>query len=103
MLKLKPNPTFKAKVAISVAGEQRLPVIDVEFRYLDRDSVQNYFENLRGKTDAEGLSEIVVGWSGVDAPYSAEALATLLNSYPAAAADLFEAFRRELLEAKRKN
>ena len=103
MLKLQPNPTFKVKIAISVAGEQRLPVIEVEYRYLTREGVQEYFENLRGKTDAESLAAIVVGWSGVDAAYSPEALAALLNSYPAAAADLFEAFRKELLEAKRKN
>lgn len=103
MLKLQPNPTFKTKVAISVAGEKRQPEIEIEYRYLDREEVADYFANLPGKTDAESLAEIVVGWSGVDAAYSPEALATLVKKYPASAADLFEAFRRELLEAKRKN
>jgi 1-deoxy-D-xylulose-5-phosphate synthase len=55
VLKLQPNPTFKAKVAISVAGEQRLPVIEVEYRYLTRAGVQEYFENLRGKKGAQFL------------------------------------------------
>lgn len=103
MFKLKPNPTFKTKVAISVAGEKRQPEIEVEYKYLNKDGVKDYFEHLQGKTDAEALAEIVVGWSGVEEAYSPEALAMLVDNYPAAAADLFEAFRRELLEAKRKN
>ena len=103
MFKLQPNPTFKTKVAISVAGEKRQPEIEVEFKYLNRERVREYFDNLQGKTDAEALAEIIVGWSGVDEAYSPEALAILLDNYPAAAADLFESFRRELLEAKRKN
>ena len=52
---------------------------------------------------AEALSEIIVGWSGVDEAYSDAALNLLVDNYPAAAADLFESFRKELLEAKRKN
>ena len=103
MFKLQPNPTFKVKVPISVAGEKRQPEIEVEFKYLNKERVKEYFDGLQGKTDAEALGEIIVGWSGVDEPYSIAALELLVVNYPAAAADLFEAFRRELLEAKRKN
>jgi hypothetical protein len=103
MFKLQPNPTFKAKVSISVAGEKRLPEIEIEFKYLNKEAIKKYFEDIAGKSDAEALSEIIVGWSGVDQPYSAEALTLLVDNYPAAAADLFETFRKELLEAKRKN
>lgn len=103
MLKLQPNPTFKTKVAISVAGEAIGQMIDVEFKYLNKTKIKAYFENIAGKSDADALAEIIVGWSGVEAAYSAEALAELVDSYPSASADLFEAFRRELLESKRKN
>ncbi len=103
MFKLQSNPTFKAKVDISVAGQARPAEIEVEFKYLSKAAIKEYFDRLQGKDDAEALVEIVVGWSGVDEAYSAESLALLINNYPAAAADLFEAFRRELLEAKRKN
>lgn len=101
--KLQPNPTFKVKVAISVAGEKRSPEIEVEFKYLDKDEVKAFFDSLQGKEDVETLGEIVVGWSGVDTAFSAEALALLLKKYPAAGADLFNVFRRELLESKQKN
>lgn len=103
MFQLKPNPTFKVKVAISIAGEKRSPEVEVEFKYLNKKAIQAYFDGISGKSDAEALAEIIVGWSGVDAAYSAEALAELIDNYPAAAADLFDAFRKELLEAKRKN
>ena len=103
MFKLQSNPTFKVKVPISVAGEKRQPEIEVEFKYLNKEAVKAYFDGLPGKTDAEALAEIVVGWAGVDEAYSPEALAMLVDNYPAAAADLFGTFQRELLEAKRKN
>lgn len=103
MFKLQPNPTFKAKAGISIAGQARPAEIEVEFRYLSKDALKGYFDSLPGKTDAEALAEIVVSWSGVDQAYSAEALALLVDNYPAAATDLFETFRKELLEAKRKN
>jgi hypothetical protein len=103
MFKLQPNPTFKSKVGISIAGALRPADIEVEFKYLSKEKVREYFDRLQGKTDAEALAEIIVGWSGVDEAYSDVALEMLVDNYPAAAADLFETFRKELLEAKRKN
>jgi hypothetical protein len=103
MFKIQNNPTFKTKAQISVPGQTRPAEIEVEFKYLTRKALKAYFDGISGKTDEEALGEIIVGWSGVDTDYSPEALAELLDNYPAAAGDLFEAFRREVLEAKRKN
>lgn len=103
MFKLQPNPTFKAKVGISVAGAAKPVEIEVEYRYLKKSEVKEYFENLSGKDDAQALAEIVVGWSGPDQAYSTETLALLLENFPAAARDMFGAFSRELLEARTKN
>lgn len=103
MLKLQPFPTFKCPAHISIAGQERPIEIEVEFKYFGKKDLAAYYAGLAGKSDADGLSEIMVGWGKVDAPYSREALETLLENYPRSAADLFEAFRRELLEAKRKN
>ena len=103
MFKLQPNPTFKAKVGLSVAGAAKPVEIEVEFRYLKKSEVKAFFDNLDGKNDAEALTEILIGWSGIDQPYTADALALLLDNYPASARDLFGAFSRELLEARTKN
>ena len=103
MFKLNPNPTFTAKVPLSIPGESKRATVDVEFKHLSRKAIQEFFQNLEGKTDAESLAEIIVSWKGIDAAYSAETLATLLDNYPAAGRELFEAFRLELMEARAKN
>jgi len=103
MFKLQPNPTFKTKVAITVAGQDKPALVEMEFKHLSREAVREFFESLGGKSDAEALAMIVVGWSGVDQAYSDEALAVLLDNYPSAAGSIFETFRRELFEARAKN
>lgn len=103
MFKLQPNPTFKARVELSIPGEATPASIEVEFRHLSKSAMRDYFATLAARTDADALGEIVVGWSGVDAPFDRGALATLVDNYPAAAGELFEAFRREAIEGRRKN
>ena len=105
MFKLQPNPTFTAKVGITVAGQIKPAEVEFEFKHLSRKQVSAFFDRLRDEKieDAEALGEIVVGWKGIDQPYSAETLATLLDNYPAAARDLFAAFSRELMESRAKN
>lgn len=103
MFKLQPNPTFSTKVGISIAGQEKPEEIEVEYKYLTRPAVRAYFEGIGNKSDVEALSEIIVGWSGPDAAYGTDALDALLTNYPASAGELFETFRRELLESKRKN
>lgn len=101
--KLQPNPTFKVPVDISVPGATEPARIEIEFRHLGRKAIEAYFRDAAGKPDAEGLAGIIVGWEGVDTLYSPEALGQLLDAYPASAIEIVEAYRRELLEAKRKN
>lgn len=105
MFKLQAQASFKCKVPITVAGKERSPEIEIEFKYLDRKQVREFFDELkRGeRTDVEALNDLVLGWSGVDTPFSLEALETLLNLFPAAATDLFNAFSAELLQSRRKN
>lgn len=103
MFKLQPNPTFRAKVPISVPGQEKPQPLEMEFRHMSREAMKDYFESLPGQSDAEALARIVVGWSGVDHAYSADALAVLLDNYPSAAASIFDTYRNELFEARRKN
>ena len=103
MFKLNPDPTFRASVALSVPGSEQPATLAVDFKHLPKSALRDYFSGLEGKSDAEALGAIIAGWDGVDTDYSPEALALLLDNYPAAAAELFEAYRRELLDARRKN
>lgn len=103
MFKINPNPTFTAKVQLSVPGQDRRETVDIEFKHLSRKDIKNFFEGIEGKTDAESLGEIIVAWKGIDAPFSAANLEQLLDNYPASARELYEAFRAELMEARQKN
>lgn len=103
MFKIQPNPTFKAAVALSIPGQSVQVSIEVEFRHMSKSAMRDYFATLAQRTDADALAEIIVGWSGVDTAFDHDALAALLDNYPAAAGELFEAFRRETLESRRKN
>lgn len=103
MFKLIPNPTFWAKVEVAVPGIEVPAIFEVEFKHLPREAIKTFFAGIAGKQDAEALGELVSNWRGIDAEYSKDNLAALLNNYPAAAEGFFAAFRRELLEARRKN
>lgn len=103
MFKLQPNPTFKAKVPITIPGQAAPALVVMEFKHYTRDGVKGYFENLPGKHDAEVLADIVVGWTDVEEAFSREALARLLDNYPSAATAIFETFRNELFKAREKN
>lgn len=103
MFKLTPKPTFWAKAQISIPGQEKPGQIEVEFKHLGRDGLKEFFGNLDGKTDVEALLDIALDWKGVDGDFSTENFELLLNNYPSAAFSLFEAFRKEAIEAKAKN
>lgn len=60
MFKLKAEPTFWTKVGISVAGKEVPEEIDVEYRYLNRTGLKDFFTAVVGKKDVDALSEIIV-------------------------------------------
>ena len=102
MFKLTPKPTFKSTVELSVPGAKKVIPVEIEFKHFSRKQIKEFFDGLTDKTDTESLSEIVVGWSGFDLPFSAEALAELIDNYPTSSGEIFTAFRQDLLEARKK-
>ena len=105
MFKLTANPTFKAKVEISIPGATKPGIIEVEFKHQSKEKLKAFFDQMKDSeaADVEHLAKIIVGWSGVDTDYSEEALDAMLDQYPAAAHELFAAYSAELLVSKRKN
>ncbi|QZA80183.1 phage tail assembly chaperone [Deefgea piscis] len=103
MFKLQPKPTFKAKIALSIPGQDKQVEVTIEFKHLPRPQVKEFFDQLEGKKDHEALSEIVVGWDGIDAPFDHAALETLCVNYPTAGSELFAGFRKSFLESRTKN
>ena len=103
MFKLQPNPTHFVRVALTVVGESAPGAIELEFKHLGLKARQAFFKGLEGKTDAEALAEVIVGWKGVDAAFSPENLQALLDHYPLASVEIFNAWREQALEARVKN
>ena len=103
MLKLTPDPQFKAKVAITVPGQDAPARITVTYKYMTKSQAEAWSRGLEGKSDADALADVVLGWEGVDAPYSRESLDQLLDADPAAGLELLVAFRKNLLESRQKN
>jgi hypothetical protein len=104
MFKLQPKPTFWAKAKISIPGEAQPSEIEVQFKHLGRQGLKDYFASLEGsEDDVKALSEIMVGWKGIDAEFSVETLAQLVDNYPSSAKAIFETYSREALDVRAKN
>ena len=103
MLKLKPSPTFKATVNIPT-HDGPMPV-EFEFKHMTREQFAKFLEAEPDKkrSDEEAIGEFVCGWSGIDAPFSQEALAELVQNYHASARAMFDVYISELSQAKAKN
>lgn len=93
MLKLQPNPTFRAKVGIPIPGEEKRAEVWFIFNHMTREE----FEAFDFKTgELDGLMKICAGWEGVDGEFSRERMQTLINVYPGAGFAIGNAFGREL-------
>ena len=115
-----PNPTFESDVALTVPGAAEPATLRVTWRHLGRKAQRAWIERPSRQQqpgaaepatldDAAYLGEVIAGWSGaVDdkgapAAYSQEALASLLDAYPASGGELFNAYLRALTESRAKN
>lgn len=102
MFKLAPA-SFKATIGLSVPGEAAPVDVTIEYRALPRDEMTKYIDSLKDSSDLDALATIVIGWEGMDAPFSKDNLAVLVSNYPLASREIFDGFQREYFEAKRKN
>ena len=103
MLKLNPNPTFDAEVRITVPGQVEPESVTLTFAYKSRSELSEYLKGMSGQTDLEALQGVVVGWSGIDAEFSKDALASLIDNYHAAAGDIIAGYVKALAESRAKN
>lgn len=110
MFKIVPNPTFTAEVRISVPGSSEGAPLTLTFRHRGRQELKAWIDRAKdAANDAAYLGEIIESWRGVEdaegrpLPYSAEALARLLDAYPPAGAEVFDAYLEALTKGREKN
>lgn len=108
MFRLTPNPTFTAKVFLSVPGAEKAQPVPFTFKHKGRTAMVEWLATSPGTPDADVLDKVITDWGVVDGDgqpvkYSRDALAELLENYPAARFEIFNAYVDELSKAKAKN
>lgn len=91
VFRIKANPTFRAKVRLPIPGAEPA-VIECLFKHKTRDELREFLGRASAHDSEAALGEILEGWSGVEREYTQEALAELLNAYPAAGNTIFDAY-----------
>jgi len=110
VFKIAPQPQFEFDAQLTVPGQDAPAVVRLVGRNEGRQALQAWIESARASSDdATFLGQALAGWkgvfdeTGVDVPFSQEALARLLDAYPASGGELFEQYVRALSESRRKN
>lgn len=111
MFKLVPDPTFPVRVRITVPGQADLSDLVLTCKYKPRDALRAWIESAKNSiaSDAQFIGEVVDGWGenvqgpdGQPLPFTQDALAALLNNYPAAGSEIVDAYVKELSESRAK-
>lgn len=100
-LSLTPNPTFRAKVGIPVAGSNPVAV-EFEFKHRTKSDLDKFMQSRTGVADLDSIMDMVAGWDLAE-PFDRDGMAALLENYAGAAIALYVGYVDELLQAKRKN
>lgn len=101
-LKLTPDPTFVAKVDIPVPGKGDAPVA-FTFIYRTGPDLIAWQKSLpEDMTDADAVLGMASGWD-LDDPWTAENVATFVESYPGGVPRITEKYLRELKGSRAKN
>lgn len=100
-LQLQPNPTFRAKVGIPVAGGEPVEV-EFTFKHRTRDALQQFIDDGEKIEAEDRILAMVEGWELAD-PFTRENVRTLVQNYIAAPMAIFETYLDELVKARRKN
>lgn len=100
-LSLKPDATFKAKVAVPIPGGNA--DIECEFKYRSREAAQKWIEAKRDdESDAEVLLDCMAGWD-LDDEFNPENIKRLCSTYPGAGHAIVTRYLSELAGIRRGN
>lgn len=108
-LRINPAATFAVPVRLTVPGVADKAVVVFTFAHKGKAALRAWTAGAQNESDAVFLGEVVKGWHGVEAPdgsdlpFSAEAFAALLDAYPAAGSEIYQAYLTAYHEARSKN
>lgn len=100
-LTLNPNPTFKAKVEICIAG-QAPELVEFTFKHRTRDELDELIKRTEGMSIEDQVMEVACGWELADS-FNAENVKLLAQNYITAPAAIRDKYITELIKAREKN
>jgi hypothetical protein len=103
MLKLTPDPTFKAPVSITIPGELKTGSITFTFKYRSRSEMQELFKRAKSLSSVESFREVVIDWDWPGVELTDENIEKFLNNYPASTTEIATAYQKLSLESRVKN
>lgn len=92
------NPTFKARVAIPVAGAAAVPV-EFTFKHRPKDAFQAWVKEIGDKEDTDLILEVASGWD-LEEPFDAEHVELMTQSYIGSARAVIETYIAQQTAAK---
>lgn len=101
MLKIKANPTFKAKANIGVPGGEPV-ALEFTFRHRTRSELLQWIEDSKDKTDLDYVMSCVTSWELTD-EFTRENVGLLLENYLKAAAAIASTYLKEIGLEREKN
>lgn len=100
-LKLQPDPTFNAKVAIHQPGAEPVEV-EFTFKHRGRKELAAFAKDMAGISDADLILALASGWELED-EFSAENIGILVENHYTAPTAIWMGYLDALTKAKEKN
>lgn len=111
-----PPKTITAPIEVTVPGQAAVGTIDFTFVYRPRSVFRAWLAEVAGKEiDADLLAPLITGWNGVvllgggdgqvgdPVPFSRDNLATLIESFPTIAVEIYQGYLHAVSESRVKN
>lgn len=89
-LQLTANPTFKADVAIPIAGAAPVKV-QFTFKHRNKEALKEFFDTMGDKDDPSLVMEMCSGWE-LDDAFDVENVQKLVSEYVGSAAAILETY-----------
>lgn len=108
MIRLIPNPTFKARVKFTQPGADDAQA-EFEFRHKSPVALLAWWQAAQERPVPEALADVVIGWKGVidengdEVPYTPDGLAAFIAAHTTRTDELLTAYLREMTESRQKN
>lgn len=100
--KIVANPTFNASVPLHIPGGEN-ESITLVFKHKRMSELKAFAESITEENVIDKLMEIVAGWIDVDADFSRDNLAIMLDNYAGAGIAIMNAYVDELRGAREGN